>query len=89
MTDQIAIVAGELEHFSTLPTSDQIEPVDIDRNHPLLEGFEDDRAFAVVQGIATFKEAAEQMRNRTDNMHQREVLRSPRNKKQKEPGQYI
>ncbi|KAF5977559.1 hypothetical protein FBULB1_6491 [Fusarium bulbicola] len=78
MTDQIAALVGELEDFFIPPTSDQIEPVDLDRNQPPVEGSGEDGAFKVVQGIATFKEAAEEMRNRTDSMHQRELLRSHR-----------
>ncbi|KAF5674081.1 hypothetical protein FCIRC_7850 [Fusarium circinatum] len=78
MTDQIAALVGELEDFFIPPTSDQIEPVDLDWNQPPVEGSGEDRAFKVVQGIATFKEAAEEMRNRTNSMHQRELLRSHR-----------
>ncbi|KAG4282144.1 hypothetical protein FPRO04_13432 [Fusarium proliferatum] len=78
MTDQIAILVGELEDFFTPPTSDQIGPFDFDRKLPPIEGSEEDRAFEVVQGIAAFKEAAEEMRNRTGAMHQRELLRSHR-----------
>ncbi|KAF5599893.1 kinase catalytic domain-containing protein [Fusarium pseudoanthophilum] len=75
MTDQIAVLVGELEDFFVPPTSDQIEAVDVDPKLPLIE---EDRAFKVVQGLATFKEAAEEMTNRTDTMHQRELLRSHR-----------
>ncbi|KAF5684757.1 catalytic domain-containing protein [Fusarium denticulatum] len=78
MTDQIAALVGELEDFFIPPTSDQIESVDVDPKQPPIEGSEEDRAFQVVHGIATFKEAAEEMTNRTDNMHQRELLRSHR-----------
>ncbi|KAF4436051.1 hypothetical protein FACUT_6742 [Fusarium acutatum] len=78
MTDQIAVLVGELEDFFIPPTSEQIEPVGFDRNQPPIGGSGEDRAFKVVQGIATFKEAAEEMRNRTDTMHQRELLRSHR-----------
>ncbi|KAF5566223.1 het-s domain-containing protein [Fusarium phyllophilum] len=78
MTDQIAVLVGELEDFFIPPTSDQIEQVDFERNQTPMEGFEEDRAFKVVQGIATFKEAAEEMTNRTDTLHQRELLRSHR-----------
>ncbi|KAF5589816.1 kinase catalytic domain protein [Fusarium subglutinans] len=92
MTDQIAALVGELEDFFIPPTSDQIEPVDLDRNQPPVEGSGEDRAFKVVQGIATFKKAAEEMRNRTDSMHQRELLRSHRGikneKKQDNTKQY-
>ncbi|KAF5548857.1 kinase catalytic domain-containing protein [Fusarium mexicanum] len=92
MTDQIAALVGELEDFFIPPTSDQIEPVDLDRNQPPVEGSGEDRAFKVVQGIATFKKAAEEMRNRTDSMHQRELLRSHRGikneKKQENTNQY-
>ncbi|KAF4497631.1 hypothetical protein FAGAP_6207 [Fusarium agapanthi] len=92
MTDQIAVLVGELEDFFIPPASDQIEPVDFDRNQPPIEGSGEDRAFKVVQGIATFKEAAEEMRNRTDSMHQRELLRSHRGikneKKQDNKNQY-
>ncbi|RKL37918.1 hypothetical protein BFJ72_g7378 [Fusarium proliferatum] len=38
----------------------------------------EDRAFKVVQGIAYFQEVAEEMRNRTDTIHQRDLLRSHR-----------
>ncbi|KAG5807467.1 hypothetical protein H9Q74_008298 [Fusarium xylarioides] len=78
MTDQIAVLLGELEDFFIPPTSDQTDQVDFELDQPLIEGFEEDRAFKVVQGIATFKEAAEEMTNRTDTMHQRELLRSHR-----------
>ncbi|KAF5622107.1 kinase catalytic domain protein [Fusarium tjaetaba] len=75
MTDQIAVLVGELEDFFVPPTSDQIGAVDVDPKLPLIE---EDKAFKVVQGLATFKEAAEEMTNRTDTMHQRELLRSHR-----------
>ncbi|VTT69043.1 unnamed protein product [Fusarium fujikuroi] len=74
MTDQIAILVGELEDFFSPSTSDHIEPVDIDRNQSLIRNSEEDRAFKVVQGITTSKEAAEEMRNRTETMRQRENL---------------
>ncbi|KLP08534.1 Uncharacterized protein Y057_13882 [Fusarium fujikuroi] len=73
MTDQIAILVGELEDFFSPSTSDHIEPVDIDRNQSLIRNSEEDRAFKVVQGITTSKEAAEEMRNRTETMRQRDL----------------
>ncbi|KAF5253526.1 hypothetical protein FANTH_1597 [Fusarium anthophilum] len=92
MVDQIAALVGELEDFFIPPTSDQIEPLDLDRIQPPVEGSGEDRAFKVVQGIATFKQAAAEMRNRTDSMHQRELRRSHRGikneKKQDNTNQY-
>ncbi|KAI3582919.1 hypothetical protein IWW34DRAFT_726079 [Fusarium oxysporum f. sp. albedinis] len=78
MTDQIAVLVGELEDFFTPPTSDQIDQLDVDRNQPQIGGSEEDRAFNVVEGIANFKKAAQEMRNRSDTLQQRELLRSHR-----------
>ncbi|KAF5557117.1 kinase catalytic domain-containing protein [Fusarium napiforme] len=88
MTDQIAALVGELEDFFVPPTSDQIEADELGQIQPSIEVDEEDRPFQVVQGIATFKEAAKEMTNRTDTMHQRELLRSHRgikNEKKLEP----
>ncbi|KAJ4133984.1 hypothetical protein NW765_008012 [Fusarium oxysporum] len=76
MTDQIAVLVGELEDFFTPPTSDPIDT--FDRDEPQIGGPEEDRAFKVVEGIANFKQAAQEMRNRSDTLHQRELLRSHR-----------
>ncbi|RBQ78679.1 hypothetical protein FVER14953_13221 [Fusarium verticillioides] len=78
MTDQIAVLVGELEDFFIPPPGDQIESVDFDPKQPPVQGSEEDGALKVVQGIATFKGAAKEMTNRIDTMHQRELLRSHR-----------
>ncbi|KAF4947077.1 hypothetical protein FGADI_10707 [Fusarium gaditjirri] len=88
MTDQISALVGELEDFFTPPRSDSISPVDSDQtltqeensppSQPQIGGSEEDKAFKVVKDIASFKEAAQEMRDRSDTLHQRELLRSHR-----------
>ncbi|KAG7412298.1 hypothetical protein Forpe1208_v008436 [Fusarium oxysporum f. sp. rapae] len=88
MTDQIAVLVGELEDFFTPPTSDPNGPVFLNQRltseeissscQPQIGGSVEDRASKLVEGIANFKEAAQEMRNRSDDLHQRELLRSHR-----------
>ncbi|WKT48167.1 hypothetical protein QSH57_013072 [Fusarium oxysporum f. sp. vasinfectum] len=55
-----------------------IKDLELLQQEPQIGGSEEDRAFNVVEGIANFKKAAQEMRNRSDTLHQRELLRSHR-----------
>ncbi|KAH7303884.1 hypothetical protein BKA65DRAFT_225785 [Rhexocercosporidium sp. MPI-PUGE-AT-0058] len=88
MVNQIATLVGELEDFFTPPTADSMAPVVFNQaltsnenlvpSLPPAEGFADDRVPRLVEGIARFKEVAYEMKNRSDALRIRELVRSHR-----------